>query len=69
VVLWCDCDERWMADGGRKARRGLWGVRNMELPSEYKKRVKSKDGIEGVGQTVAVQSKGVWGSLKRYFWD
>lgn len=52
----------------RASRRGLWAAKRLELPSDYKKRVKALE--EGKLETVNTRQKrksGLWGLISRLF--
>jgi hypothetical protein len=53
----------------RGGRRGLWSLKNIELPGDYKKRMKDAEaGMVGVKNTARQGRKGgFWGLLKRFF--
>lgn len=56
----------------RRAKRGLWGLKNFEHPADYKKRMKIvEDGLIGAGTSASKSTNGagtgtgIWGLLKR----
>lgn len=49
----------------RKSRKGLWAAKKLELPGDYKKRMKIVEGVPvDTVQKKAQKSKGVFGWLK-----
>jgi hypothetical protein len=55
----------------RGARRGLWSLKKMELPGDYKKRMKNvvaEAGMAGVKTTARKERQGgAWEMLRRFF--
>jgi hypothetical protein len=53
----------------RAGRRGLWSLKKMELPGDYKKRMKdAESGMAGAKQTARKERQGgVWTLLRRFF--
>jgi len=61
--------DQWLTTRG--ARRGLWSLKKMEHPGDYKKRMKNVDaesGMAGVKATARNQRQGgVWEMMRRFF--